>query len=378
MNVALKPQRTGVASTKLAIADGDIHPSPDKPEELYPYLASRWHTEIETFGMRIRQGNYSDSQFPKSQPDAARRDSWPPNGRKPGTDLDFMRYQHLDPNGVELGILNTIRWHPGALQNTNFGIAMATAINEWQVAEWTSKEPRLKGSIVVPYEDAAASVAEIEKWAGHPEMVQVLFLSRTKDLLGNRRYWPIYAAAERAGLPIGIHAFGNGGHPTTSSGWPSYYIEDMVGHAQSCQNVVSSLVMEGVFARFPKLNVVMIEAGFAWLPSLAWRMDKVWSRLKAETPELERLPSEYIRDHIWMTTQPMEEPFEQESLRETIEWIGWDRLIFATDYPHWDFDDPAYCLPLRIASELREDFFIGNARRLYRQETPIRTVSPAS
>ncbi len=367
MNVALDPRRLAAQTARLAIADGDIHPSPDKPAELYPYLAQRWHAEIETFGMRIRQGNYSDSQFPKSQPDAARRDAWPPNGRSPGSDLAFMRSQHLDANNVALGILNTIRWHPGALQNANLAVAMARAINQWQIEEWTSKEPRVKGSIVVPYEDPAACVAEIEHWAGHPDMVQVLLLSRSKDLLGNRRYWPIYAAAEQAGLPVGIHAFGNGGHPTTSSGWPSFYIEDMVGHAQSCQTVVSSFVMEGVFARFPKLSIVMIEAGFAWLPSLAWRMDKVWSRLKAETPELERLPSDYIRDHVWLTTQPMEEPLDPAELQETIDWIGWDRLIFATDYPHWDFDDPAHCLPLRVSREQREDFFIGNARRLYRQ-----------
>jgi predicted TIM-barrel fold metal-dependent hydrolase len=367
LNVAIDPRQFIKPPSRLAIGDGDIHPSPHVPAELYPYLASRWHAEIETFGMRIRQGNYSDSQYPKSQPDAARRDAWPPNGRGPGSDLDFMRYQHLDANNVQLGILNTIRWHPGSLQNANLGAALARAINEWQIAEWTSKEPRVKGSIVVPYEDAAASVAEIEHWAGNPAMVQVLLLSRTKDLLGNRRYWPIYAAAEQAGLPIGIHAFGNGGHPTTSSGWPSFYIEDMVGHAQSCQSVVSSLVMEGVFVRFPRLRVVMIEAGFAWLPPLAWRMDNVWSRLKAETPELVRLPSAYIRDHIWMTTQPMEEPENHDHLRATIEWIGWDRLIFATDYPHWDFDDPARCLPLRVSTEQREDFFIGNARRLYRQ-----------
>jgi predicted TIM-barrel fold metal-dependent hydrolase len=369
LNIAVDPAKLAerAAPSLPGIADGDIHPSPNAPSELYPYLAKRWQSEIETFGTRIRQGNYSDSQYPKSQPDAARRDAWPSNGRMPGTDLDFMRRQHLDANNVQLGILNTIRWHPGSLQNIGFGIAMARAINEWQVAEWTQREKRLKGSIVVPYEDAAASAAEIDHWAGHPDMVQVLLLSRTKDLLGNRRYWPIYEAAARAGLPVGVHAFGNGGHPTTSSGWPSFYIEDMVGHAQSCQTLVSSLVIEGVFEQFPTLRIVMIEAGFAWLAPLAWRLDRVWSRLKAETPELQRLPSEYISEHFWLTTQPMEEPDMREHLQDTIDWIGWDRLLFATDYPHWDFDDPAYALPLRMSPEQRTNFFIGNARHLYRQ-----------
>jgi hypothetical protein len=61
----------------------------------------------------------------------------------------------------------------------------------------------------------------------------------------------------------------------------------------------------------------------------------------------------------------MEEPEPTEHLRDTIEWIGWDRLVFATDYPHWDYDDPQQSLKLRITPAERDAFFIGNARSLY-------------
>ena len=356
----------GGGSSKIGIADCDIHHSPRDFKMLYAYLEPRWRAHIDQFGVRARQGNYSGPQYPKSQPDASRRDAWPPVGGRPGSDLAFMRSHHLDAHGITLGVLAMIRPHPGGFQNLDLSGALCRAINDWQVAEWTGPEPRLKASIVVPYEDAAASVAEIERWAGHPDMVQVLLLSRTVEPLGNRRYWPIYAAAARAGLPVGIHAFGNGGQPTSSSGWSSFYIEDMVGHSQSCQAVVSSMVTEGLFARIPALRIVMIEAGFAWLPSLAWRMDRVWARLRHENPALTRLPSEYIHDHIWLTTQPMEEPSAPEHLRDTLAWIGMDRLLFATDYPHWDYDDPQQSLKIRLSAEERDAFFIGNARALYR------------
>jgi predicted TIM-barrel fold metal-dependent hydrolase len=61
----------------------------------------------------------------------------------------------------------------------------------------------------------------------------------------------------------------------------------------------------------------------------------------------------------------MEEPEPREHLLDTIGWIGWDRLLFATDYPHWDYDDPTHCLPLRVAAEQRQAFFMGNAEGLY-------------
>jgi predicted TIM-barrel fold metal-dependent hydrolase len=363
------PQAT--LASRMAIADCDIHHSPREFTMLYPYLEPRWREHLDLFGPRPRQGNYSGPQYPKSQPDASRRDAWPPGGGRPGSNLQFMRTHHLDANNIALGILAMIRPHPGGFQNLDLSAALCRAINDWQVAEWTQPEPRLKASIVVPYEDAAASVAEIERWAGSPDMVQVLLLSRTVEPLGNRRYWPIYEAAAAAGLPVGIHAFGNGGQPTSSSGWSSFYIEDMVGHSQSCQSMVTSMVVEGIFARFPALRVVLIEAGFAWLPPLAWRLDKIWRTLRTETPHLKLAPSEYIRRHIWLTTQPMEEPEPAAHLRDTIEWIGWNRLLFATDYPHWDYDSPQAAMSLRLSQQEREAFFIGNARELY---TPGHTI----
>jgi predicted TIM-barrel fold metal-dependent hydrolase len=183
--------------------------------------------------------------------------------------------------------------------------------------------------------------------------------------MGGRRYFPIFEAAVRAGLPVGVHAFGFGGTPNTSSGWGSFYLEDMVGHAQGFQAQLASMVFEGTFERLPELRLVLIEGGFGWVPSLCWRMDRAWQRLRDETPHLKRLPSEYVRSQVWFTTQPMEEPEPREHVLDTIEWIGWDRLLFATDYPHWDFDDPATCLPVRMTEQQRHDFFLGNARRVY-------------
>ncbi|HWL83913.1 MAG TPA: amidohydrolase family protein [Roseomonas sp.] len=361
-----EPRSAAPVAAKPAIADCDIHPTLAQPRDILPWLPQRWQRHMEQYGVLPRHGYQSGPAYPKGQPDAARVDAWPPGGR-PGSDLGFMQRQHLDPNNVALGVLNVISPAAGAAQNLDFGAALARALNQWQVDQWTSRDSRLKGSVVVPYEDAQAAAAEIEHWAGHPDFVQVMLLSRTAEPLGQRRYWPLFAAAERAGLPIGVHAFGYGGYPVTAGGWPSYYIEEMVGHAQSCQALLTSMVLEGVFERFPGLKLVLIEAGFAWLPSLAWRLDKHWARLRDEVPHLTRPPSAYIREHVWASTQPMEEPEKRRHLHDVIDWIGIDRLLFATDYPHWDYDDPEWSLPVRLGDEARQDLFLRNALKLYGQ-----------
>lgn len=365
LDAVTKPGIDTSTTAKLAIADCDIHPSPRSVErEIFPFLEKRWQDHYKTYGLLPRQPYQNGPAYPKGQPDAARRDAYLPDGGKPGSDLAFMQSHHLDPYNVQLGILNPLKSGQGA-QNPDFAAAYCRATNDWQVAEWTSKDARLKASICVPYEDAALSVAEIERRAGDPNFAQTFMLIRTAEPLGNRRYWPIFEASAEAGLPVAVHAFGFGGSPITGSGWPSYYMEDMVGHSQSAQNMVSSLLLEGVFERFPKLKLIVVEAGFAWAPSLGWRLDRIWKQNPLELPHVTRPPSETMREHIWFTTQPFEEPDRRGHLKDVFDWIGWDRLLFATDYPHWDFDDPSR-IPLPRADEAtRAGFFLENARALY-------------
>jgi uncharacterized protein len=328
MNIEVRDRKPlAGAPVKQTIADCDIHPRVKSEKDLHPFLEKRWQRHLETFGMIPRQGIMGSKAYPKWTPHASRRDSWPPGGGGPGSDLGFLRQQLLDGYGIEFGVLNFVGPTGQILQNQDFGAAYCRAINEWLVAEWTAKESRLKASLVVPYEDADAAVAN--------------------------------------NFPVGIHAFGFGGNPITASGWPSYYIEDMVNHSQSAQSLLTSLVVEGVFEQLPKLRLICIETGFGWVPSLCWRLDKIWKRLKEETPHLKRPPSEYVRDQVWFTTQPMEEPEPREHLLDTIEWIGWDRLLYSSDYPHWDFDDPARAIPLSISDEQRQKIFRGNALGLY-------------
>jgi predicted TIM-barrel fold metal-dependent hydrolase len=346
---------------KTAVIDCDIHNALPSDEAIRKYLPQRWRNHHRLIGLRGHNG----CEYPRASPNAARHDSWPPSGLPAGSDLDFLREQLLDEWDLEYGLLNCLVG-AGRQQNLEFGAAFAQGLNDWQIEAWLEPEPRLRASIVVPYEDGELSAAEIDRVGGHPGFVQVLAAVRTQQPLGRRKYWKMYEACERHDLPFGIHFGGNSGQPLTGGGWPNHYYEDHAGMPQAFQAQMISMVTEGVFERFPGLKVVLIEGGFAWLPPLMWRLDRSWGRLKEEVPDLRRLPSETIRRHFWLTTQPMEEPPRHEYLVQLLEQLDMDdRLLFATDYPHWDFDSPAQAIPPSLPREFRRAIMSENARSLY-------------
>jgi uncharacterized protein len=352
--------------TKAGIIDCDIHPSLNSKADLKPFLSERWWKHYDTYGSLVRQPLSTYLPYPRMQPDTARRDAWPPGGGPPASDLAFMREQHLDANNITQGILHPLRIGGYDQRNLDFGAALCGAINDWQLHAWAEPEPRLKASIYVPQDFPEAAAAEIERRASDPHFVQITTASFASEPLGHRRYWPVFAAAQAADIAIGMHIGGYSGQAITAGGWPSFYYEHHYANSPGIESVVTSLVMEGVFERFPRLRIVLVEAGFVWVPSLCWRLDRLWERMRDEVPHLTRPPSEYIRQNIWYTTQPIEEPANPDHLKETIDWLGWDRLLFSTDYPHWDYDDPNYAFKFKMSAEQREALFRGNAAKVYR------------
>jgi hypothetical protein len=358
-------ERSRTAKHKLQVIDCDIHPAMTSWKEVHPYLEKRWIEHLTVYGSHLRHAFSEALSHPRMSPDAARVDAYPEEGGPPGSSLDLMRKQHLDPNGVEIGMLIPLRWNPGSQRNLDLGCALTRAMNTWQVERWIKQEPRLRASVLVAQEDTEGAVAEIDARGGDPNFTQILLLPRTDEPLGRRRYWPIFEAAVRNNLPVTIHVGGTGGHPSTAGGWSSYYMEEHHMVAQAMQAVLASLVFEGVFERLPKLRIVIMEGGLGWIPSFKARMDKNWQRMRSEVPHVKRPPSEYVQEQVWFTTQPMEETGSSASLLDLFERIGWDRLLFATDYPHWDYDDPRTAFKANLSESQRDLLLFQNARKFY-------------
>jgi predicted TIM-barrel fold metal-dependent hydrolase len=371
MVTTLQQPPTTHQRSKLAVIDCDIHPALKSPKALDPYLSERWRHHRDTIGDRGFAGSY----YPRANPNAARTDSWPPSGLPPGADLDFMRFQLLEAWDMDFGVLQPLLG-AGAQLNHDYAAAMSSAINDWQIAEWLTPEPRLRSGLVVAYEAPEYAAAEIARLGDHPGFVQLMLGIRTSEPLGRRKYWPMYEAAVAHDLPIGMHFGSQGGSPITGAGWPSMYVEDHAGMSTAFQAQVISPICEGVFEEFPGLKIVLIEGGFGWVPPLAWRLDSAWRKLHDEVPRLRRKPSEYFAEHFWLTTQPMEEPFVASQFVDLLRHAPWlqDRLMFSTDYPHWDFDAPDEALPkVRLPDGFAAKLMAENARALYKLPSRVST-----
>jgi uncharacterized protein len=242
---------------------------------------------------------------------------------------------------------------------------LTRSLHDWLVREWLDPEPRLRASIVVTPQNPARAAEEIERRAADPRFVQVLLLATGEMPFGRSAYWPIYEAAERHDLPVGIHAGSSYRHPVTSVGWPSYHIEDYVAQTQGFQAQLASLIAEGVFAKYQKLKVVLLESGVTWLPGFLWRFSKFWRGLRSEVPWVDRSPTEIVRDHVRLTIQPLDGPPGADDLERVLEHIGSDQvLLYASDFPHWHFDgDDA--IPEGVPAALLEQILVRNPLATY-------------
>jgi uncharacterized protein len=350
----------------VPLVDTDVHITPRSLAALQPYLPARWRDYVRESGVASLESDLYPPRSPLSAIPGAR-----PADGPPGSDPDLLRSQLLDPWRPDVAITHCIYGVDG-IHNPDWADAMARALNDWQHAEWLAGDPRLRGSVVVAAQDPARAAAEIDRVGDRPEFVQVLLPVRMRAPLGTRAFWPIYAAAERHGLALAVYAGGASGNPITPVGSPSYYLEEYVGLSQAFQAQVVSLVCEGVPVRFPGLTVVLVESGFTWLPPLMWRLDKNWKGLRREVPWVDRLPSEVVRASFRLTAQPIDAPDDDPArLLEVLDRLGSDRmLMFATDYPHHQFDDPAHAAPAGLSADAMARFLGGNAIDAYRLEVP--------
>jgi predicted TIM-barrel fold metal-dependent hydrolase len=330
------------------VIDTDVHHGMPANTSLIPYLSQTYGERVRDYGFGGGGISYAANGGIKGYRADAINDVVTPagGGGVAATNCDFLRTQLLDEAGVDIAILTGAQMYgASSVLDLDYASALCRAYNDFSMEHWVAKDERFRYTLAICSQDPAGAVAEIERLGPHPQVVGVILPCGAPKPYGHRFYHPIWEACERHGLAISLH-FGSEGAgingTPTAAGYPTYYIESRLARPTFYMVHVASFIFEGVFIKYPTLKVAMLEGGFAWVPPLMWRMDLDWKGLRHQTPWIDRLPSEILREHIRFASQPMEEPENPKDLDRIIDWMhGDETLMFASDYPHWDWDDPA-------------------------------------
>ncbi len=154
-------------------------------------------------------------------------------------------------------------------------------------AEWLDKDPRLRASVVSRCRTRELAVEEIERLRRTIPLCAGAVARLAASAARQSRSTGRSTSGRKHGLTIGIHAGISYHHPVTGSGWPSYYLEDYAAQSLAFHTQLGSLICEGVFVKFPKLKVVLIESGVTWLAALPVAADQVLAR-RAQRGALDR------------------------------------------------------------------------------------------
>lgn len=362
MAITERAATTGRQET-VQLIDADVHQDLPSWSDLRPYLDPAWWDRIAVSGPPFGSRSYQNVRG-----HIISEDMFNPRTGKPADDPAWVQELLFGTYGVSVGVLTSDILSLSVLPNVYLASAVARAYNDWTLDRWVRPHPHFKGSIIVAPQDPEAAVEEIERLAGDPGIVQVLVFSGSEMPYGKKRYHPIWEAAARHHLPVAMHSGGEqvGTAPAgTLAGSVSYYFEHHALHPQSAQTHLVSLVSEGVFEKYPDLRFLFVEHGFSWLPHIMWRLDKDFKGNRSEAPWLKRLPSDYILEHCRFTTQPIDEPRKPEHLLQMFDMVEAEHtVLYASDFPHWDFDNPKAAFK-DVPEAMRRRIFVDNALELY-------------
>ncbi len=349
----------------LRIVDVDVHVHED-PAELAEYADPPWDVALREIA-KVEE-RYLD--LPGMSPRAEYRVPFPggSNRRQIATSAREMR-EGLDELHVDEAILFPDHLLSLAMvRDPGFAATLARAYNQWLYERWLLEEPTLRGALVVAPQDPAAGAADIRRHAGHREFCCVyLPASGLKVLYGHEQYDPVYEAAVEAGWPVAIHSVEAvyPVFPFQLEGFRTSLAVHTLAHPLAMVANLVSMIETAVPVRHPELKIAFMEAGTGWIPWIANRLDKEYIERRREVPLLQEPPSHYVRQFHY-GTQPIEEPAAALDVVKLFELFdGENRAMFASDWPHHDFDHPQHVFGLPFGAEARRKIMGGNADRFF-------------
>jgi len=248
-----------------------------------------------------------------------------------------------DEFGIDYPILNA-PLATSRLPDTDLAIALMRASNDAFIDTFLDPSD-FYGLMTVSPQAPEQAAEEIDRLGDESQIVGV-FVSTLAQYtpLGDPSYDVMYQAAQENDLPIVYHGTAGGGFrydfPIQNRGLESFLEVHTLAHHWQQTLTFTSLLVQGVPEKFPDLDFVFLENGLSWVPHMMWRLNKESSIRRNEAPLLQKSPEAYVRDQFYFASQPLGEPDDPTHMQQMVDIVGPESIIFASDYPHWDFDHP--------------------------------------
>jgi len=259
-------------------------------------------------------------------------------------------------------MLLAVGMHP----STEMEIELCWAYNRWLTeTALPEADGRLYSMLSLPLSDPDEALRQVETFGDRKNVTGFMVSSVRSQPVHHNSCMKVYRAIEERGLAPSFHSAVNVGEPVFKSlnrfasvhalGFPFYNIIHL-----------TNWVTNGLPERFPKLPVIWIEGGLAWVPFLMQRLDHEFKLRSSEYPLLKKKPSDYMRE-MYFASQPMERE-DMAGLESTFRMINAEtQVLYASDYPHWDFDLPSTVWDLPFLTEKgRHNILGGTAARLFK------------
>lgn len=249
------------------------------------------------------------------------------------------RLQDMDLEGIDTAVLfgtNVFLSLP-FYEDKDLACAIARVYNNWLAAYCRTDAQRLKGVALVPIQEPPEAVKELRRCVTELGFVAVgtpAHSSSGKNL-DHPDHYPFFAEAERLGVPVCVHV--GAGRPAAGvERFDNPFFTHVITHPFEQMIGVLCIVAGGILERFPRLKVAFLEAGAGWVPYWMERLDEHYEYLRPTVPWLTRAPSKYMRsEQVYYSFEP-----DEHTLKFVIDFVGEDRLVFASDYNHPDSKFP--------------------------------------
>ncbi|MCW2497215.1 amidohydrolase family protein [Jatrophihabitans sp.] len=336
--------------------DADVHAPRPSVTDLTPHLEPHWPEYLKWTGFRPKAG---ERLYPE----------W--TGLSTGTASEAANASFratLDTQVFDRCALAVVSTYFGVESVLHPYLApdLASAVNRWLATEYLDTDDRLRGSAMVAPQFADSAAAEVARVATDSRFVQIQVPARSMEPYGNHRYWDLWEAVSSHDLTVGITYGGSVTIPGNAINWMDTFFEQYSAGTQPFATHITSLVLNGVFERWPNLRFAFVDTGWTWLPGLLWRLDKEWKEGRQEVPWVRRPPSEYVAEHMRFTTTPTDAPTDPRHLQLILRQLPCaDMLMYSSDLPRAG-GSGIEAITAGLTVEEQDRVLGGNAAQLYR------------